>query len=313
MRVLLNIALAAATAYGLMLLAVFLMQSRLVYFPDVGRGHVSTPRAAGLDFESVQLRTSDGVTLDAWWVPAREQRGAVVMFHGNAGNISHRIGYLAMFNRFGYSALLIDYRGYGRSSGSPSEAGTYRDAEAAWRHLTADRKLRAQDIVIFGESLGAGVATWLAAHVSANECAGRPAARASERGAEPSAAIPPPTAPVAAGTSAPCPLAVILASAFTSVPDLGAKIYPWLPVRLLARIEYGNLARLRTIAVPVLIAHSRDDEIVPFAHGEALFAAARGPKQFLVMSGGHNEGFLFTRAEWAAAVGAFLERARQGG
>jgi fermentation-respiration switch protein FrsA (DUF1100 family) len=256
-------------AYALMLLLVFLFQSRLVYFPHVGRELIGTPRAAGLDFEDVRLRTADDVMLHGWWVPARDARGAVLILHGNAGNISHRTGYLTMFDRLGYSVLLVDYRDYGKSGGVPSEEGTYRDAEAAWLHLTEALEINPQDIVIFGESLGGGAATWLAAKYP--------------------------------------PRALVLASSFTSVPDLGAQIYPWLPVRLLARIKYDNLERLPTIAAPVLIAHSRDDEIVPFSHGEALFAAAREPKQLIVMSGSHNDGFLFARAEWAAALGAFLQ------
>jgi fermentation-respiration switch protein FrsA (DUF1100 family) len=104
------------------------------------------------------------------------------------------------------------------------------------------------------------------------------------------------------------PRALVLASTFRSVPDLGAQIYPWLPVRLLARITYDNLARIARVDAPVLIAHSRDDDVIPFAHGEALFAAAREPKQMLVLAGGHNDGFLFTRDAWIAAVGAFLDR-----
>ncbi len=271
---LVNILCSVLIAYALMLLLVFVFQSRLVYFPHVAGELVATPRAAGLDFEDVRLRTADNVMLHGWWVPARDPRGAVLIFHGNAGNISHRLGYLTMFAGLGYSTLIIDYRGYGKSAGGPSEEGTYRDAEAAWLHLSEARKISREDVVIFGESLGAGVATWLAAKYP--------------------------------------PRALVLASAFTSIPGLGAQLYPWLPVRLLARIHYDNLDRVASITAPVLIAHSRDDEIVPFAHGEALFAAAREPKQLVVMSGGHNEGFLFARSEWAAALGAFLERvARQ--
>ncbi len=271
MRELMHILSSVVIAYAVILVLVFLFQSRLVYFPQVARELVVTPRAAGLDYEDVQLRTDDNVMLHGWWVPARDARGAVLIFHGNAGNISHRIGYLTMFNRLGYSVLLIDYRGYGKSGGGPSEEGTYRDAGAAWLYLLETRKLQPQDVVIFGESLGGGVATWLAAKHP--------------------------------------PRALVLASAFTSVPDLGAQVYPWLPVRLLARIKYDNLERIAKIAAPVLIAHSRDDEIVPFSHSEALFAAAREPKKLLIMSGGHNDGFLFTRAEWATALGTFLEGA----
>lgn len=269
MRVMVNVLLAGAIAYAVILLLVFLFQPRLVYFPQVERELRATPRNVGLDYEDVVLHTADGEKLHAWWTPAREARGAVLILHGNAGNISHRLEYLSMFNRLGYATLLVDYRGYGRSSGAPSEVGTYRDAEAAWHYLIETRKLAAHDVVVFGESLGGGVATWLAAKYP--------------------------------------PRGLILASTFTSVPDLGAAVYPWLPVRWLARIDYNNLDHIGKITVPVLIAHSRNDEIIPIAHGEALFAAAREPKQFLTLSGGHNEGFLFARPEWAAAVGAFLE------
>ena len=273
MRSVLNIVLLPAIAYAVVLLLVFLFQSRLVYFPQFERELTATPRVVGLDYEDVTLHTADAEKLHGWWVPARDARGAVLIFHGNAGNISHRLDYLTMFNHLGYAVLIIDYRGYGKSTGTPSEAGTYRDADAAWQYLMETRKLKPQDVVVLGESLGGGVATWLAAKYP--------------------------------------PRALILASVFTSVPDFGARVYWWLPVRLLARIDYNSRERMPQITAPVLIAHSREDDIVPFAHGEALFAAAREPKQFLVMSGGHNDGFLFMREEWVAAVGAFLARAAQ--
>jgi len=270
MRVIINLLIAAAVAYALMILFVFLYQPRLVYFPQVERELTATPRAAGLDYEDVTLTTADNVKLHGWWVPSRNARGTILLMHGNAGNISHRLGYLTMFNRLGYSVLLFDYRGYGKSGGHPDEEGTYRDAEAAWLHLAATRNVAPRDIVMVAESLGGGVATWLALKYP--------------------------------------PRALVLASTFRSVPDLGAQIYPWLPVRLLARITYDNLARIARVDAPVLIAHSRDDDVIPFAHGEALFAAAREPKQMLVLAGGHNDGFLFTRDAWIAAVGAFLDR-----
>ena len=270
MRVIINLLIAAAVAYALMILFVFLYQPRLVYFPQVERELSATPRAAGLDYEDVTLTTADNVKLHGWWVPSRNARGTILLMHGNAGNISHRLGYLTMFNRLGYSVLLFDYRGYGKSGGHPDEEGTYRDAEAAWLHLAATRNVAPRDIVMVAESLGGGVATWLALKYP--------------------------------------PRALVLASTFRSVPDLGAQIYPWLPVRLLARITYDNLGRIAKVDAPVLIAHSRDDDVIPFAHGEALFAAAREPKQMLVLAGGHNDGFLFTRDAWIAAVGAFLDR-----
>lgn len=269
MRGVLNILVSAAIVYAVILLLVFLFQSRLVYFPEVERALVTTPAAAGLEFEDVKLATADGETLHGWWVPASGARGAVLIFHGNAGNISHRLGYLTMFHRLGYASFIIDYRGYGSSSGTPSEAGTYRDAEAALQYLTGPRQLAMHDIVLFGESLGGGVATWLAQRHP--------------------------------------PRALVLASTFTSAPDLGAQVYPWLPVRLLARIDYDNLKRVRQIAVPVLIAHSRDDDIIPFRHGEALFAAANAPKEFLELHGNHNDGFIYMREDWVRVLGVFLD------
>jgi len=262
-----------AAIYALVVAVMFLMQSRLVYFPEMAREIAATPRAYGLAFEDATIVTDDGERLAAWWVPAPAPaaRGVVLMFHGNAGNISHRLDYLTMFNGLGYSTLIVDYRGYGRSTGTPSEAGTYRDAEAAWRWLTVERGVAPADVVIVGESLGGAVAAWLAARVA--------------------------------------PRAVVLASTFTSLPDLGAQIYPFLPVRLVSRFSYDTLAAVRKIRAPLLVAHSRADDIIPYRHGQALYAAAREPKAFIELAGGHNDGFLFERPEWVAALAAFLERA----
>jgi fermentation-respiration switch protein FrsA (DUF1100 family) len=248
------------------------IQEKLVYFPDMGREMVATPAARGLAYEEEAIATSDGETLVAWWVPAREAKGTVLLLHGNAGNISHRIEYLAMFAGLGYSTLLVDYRGYGRSTGTPSEEGTYRDADAAWDWLTA-RGIAGHDVVLLGESLGGGVATWLAAKHP--------------------------------------PRALVLASTFTSIPDLAETIYPFLPVHALARIRYDSLARLAHIAAPVLILHSPEDEIVPYAHAERLYAAARGRKRLVQLAGGHNDGFVYTRGAWVDALAQFLEEARR--
>lgn len=265
-----NILIPVALAYAAVVALVFLFQSRLVYYPGIGREVTVTPQSYGLKFEPAEIRTADGETLQAWWVPAERPRGTVLLFHGNAGNISHRLDYLLMFNRLGHSTLIVDYRGYGRSSGTPSEDGTYRDAEAAWEYLRQARSVKQQDLVIAGESLGGGVATWLAAKVE--------------------------------------PRALLLFSSFTSVNDLGAEIYWFLPVRLISRMGYDNLRNLERIRSPLFIAHSRDDEIVPYRHGRRLFDAAREPKEFLEMRGGHNEGFVFARKEWVAQLGAFLDR-----
>ncbi len=261
-------------AYAGLAALIYFKQDALVFQAAMDRGFQATPASIGLRFDSLALTTDDGEKLDGWHVPAgtgMPARGLMIVFHGNAGNISHRLDYLRMFHDLGYASLILDYRGYGRSSGKPSEEGTYLDASAAWRHATQTLGYPAEKIALFGESMGGAVAAQLAA--------------------------------------ARQPAALVLASTFTSVPDLGAEIYPWLPVHALARIRYDTRERLGTIATPVLVIHSRGDDIIPFAHGERLFAAARPPKQFLEIEGGHNDGFIFGREAWVRRLDDFLHSA----
>lgn len=259
--------------YAAIVGVMYLAQDSLVYFPNMGREHAVTPAAQGMPYEDVSIRTEDGETLHAWWVPAPDARGAVLLFHGNAGTIAHRIDYARMFRALGHSTLLVEYRGYGRSTGTPSEEGTYRDALASWHWLTATQGVSERNVVMFGESLGGAVACWLAVRHR--------------------------------------PRALILASTFTSVSDLGSEVYPWLPVRLISRFRYDTRECLQKVTAPVLVVHSPRDDIVPFTHGERLYAAAREPKEFLEIAGGHNDGFVFIRPEWGKAIGAFLDRANR--
>jgi fermentation-respiration switch protein FrsA (DUF1100 family) len=261
-------------AYAGLAALIYFKQDALVFQAAMDRGYRATPAAIGLRFDALTLATEDGEKLDGWHVPAgtgTPARALVIVFHGNAGNIGHRLDYLRMFHDLGYASLILDYRGYGRSSGKPSEDGTYLDAAAAWNHATQVLGYPAERIVIFGESMGGAVAAQLAE---------------SRR-----------------------PAALVLASTFTSVPDLGAEIYPWLPVRALARIRYDTRERLASIAAPVLVIHSRGDDIIPFAHGERLYAAAKPPKQFLEIEGGHNDGFVFGREAWVRQLDDFLHPA----
>ena len=268
MRLMWHVLIVLAAAYGGLALLLVVFQSRLVFYPETGREIVATPAQFGLQYEDIRLKTSDGISLHGWYVPAAQPRGTVLFLHGNAGNISHRLDSVQMFHRLGYSTLIFDYRGYGNSGGTPGEQGTYRDAEAAWRYLTEQRHVPACRIALFGESLGGAVGAWLAVRQQ--------------------------------------PAALVIASGFTSVPDLAQHYYPYLPVRWLARIRYDTRAYLRSVAAPVLIAHSPEDDIVPFEHGRALFAAAHPPRQFLELAGGHNDGFIFMREAWVGALGNFL-------
>jgi alpha-beta hydrolase superfamily lysophospholipase len=147
----------ALTASAVSLGFLYWYQERLVYFPS--RVVEADPGVYGMAFESLSLTTDDGLEIQGWWVPAETPRATVLLLHGNAGNISHRLRTVAELNQLELSVLLIDYRGYGNSGGSPSERGTYLDALAAWRHLTETRGIAASEIIVLGRSLGGGVAT----------------------------------------------------------------------------------------------------------------------------------------------------------
>ncbi len=264
-----NSLLIIVLSYCCLVIFLYFYQNRLLFLPNLpSRAVEQSPSAVGLSYESVNLVTSDNTHLDGWFIPAPKERGVILFCHGNAGNISHRLDSLLLFHRLGFSTLLFDYRGYGRSQGSPSEAGTYLDVNAAWDYLTQERSVAPSRIIMFGRSLGAAVAAHQASLHS--------------------------------------PGALILESSFSSVPDLAAKLYPFLPVRWLSRLDYNVQQQLSAVSCPVLVVHSRDDEIIPFSHGRTLYAAANEPKQFLELRGGHNDGFLLAGKTYTEGLDEFL-------
>ena len=205
MRALMTLVTLLAVLYVALGLVLYLFQGSLVYLANLpGRALQAAPTDIGLDFEDVTIGTADGERLHGWFVPAPGARGTLLFFHGNAGNISHRLESIAIFHGLGLDVLIIDYRGYGQSSGSPSEAGTYADAQAAWKYLVEERGLPPDRIVVFGRSLGGAVGAWLA----------------SPRGG---------------GRQ---PAALIIESAFTSGADMARRLYPVYPARLLTRLRY---------------------------------------------------------------------------
>jgi fermentation-respiration switch protein FrsA (DUF1100 family) len=265
----LKVLLIVAGGYLLLVAIAYLAQPGLLYLPNVaGRELVATPRALGLNYEDVTLETSDGVSVHGWFVPG-ESRRVLLYFHGNAGNISHRLHTIRLFHELSLSVFIIDYRGYGQSGGKPTEDGLYRDAAAAWQHLTGERGIAPGDIILFGRSLGGSVAAWLAAQEK--------------------------------------PGALIVDSAFTSVPDIGQEVYPWLPVRMLSRFQHATLKYVAQAPCPVLVVHSRDDEIIPFHHGETIFSAVPGPKTFLEIRGGHNDAHATSAAAYYDGLRSFLD------
>ena len=257
-----------AAAYGLVLATIYLLQGRMLYLPNVpGRALTQTPAAERMDYEDVHIETADGVSLHGWFVPGATER-VVLFFHGNAGNISHRLASIRQFRNLELSVFIIDYRGYGQSEGRTTEAGLYRDADAAWRYLTEQRGVHPQNIVIFGRSLGGSVAAHLASRQE--------------------------------------PLALIVESSFTSVPDIAQEFYPWLPVRWLSRLNHATRDYVREVRAPLLVVHSRDDEIVPFRHGQAIFEAAPAAHTLLTLRGSHNDAHLLDERAYIEGIWRFL-------
>ena len=258
-------------------------EPRMLYYPS--RQIDQTPNQLGFKYEDITLTASDGVHINGWFLPAvasakaglpaevstkagRDKHFTILFFHGNAGNISDRFEKLEAFRDLGVHTLIIDYRGYGRSEGKPNEEGTYRDARAAYEYLTQQRQLAPRSIVAYGESLGSAVAADLASTVEVG--------------------------------------GLILEEAFTSVGDIGQKMFPFFPVRWLVRNKYDTLRKLPRIKVPLLIIHSRDDEFFDMRHAQRLLAAANQPKRLVELRGGHNDAFLVSALAYRAALQQFF-------
>ena len=259
---------AAILAYGLVILHIYRGQDLRVYRPD--RELITNPAEHGFDYERVTIRAADGVRLDAWYVPSPGARRTLLFFHGNTRNISYCIESIELFHRLGFNTLLFDYRGYGQSEGHVGERGTYLDAEAAWNYLLAERGHAPDDIVVLGRSLGAAIASHLAAHHT------------------------------------PCALAI--ESTFTSLVDLGAELHPWVPVRWISRHRYPVIENIKSVRCPVLVIHARDDELIPFHHGRSLYEAVPGEKVFLEIRGRHYDGFLATGSDYVDGLNEFFSR-----
>lgn len=244
-----------------------------VYHPN--RDFEVTAAALGRPFEDVYFQARDGTSLNGWFFPANpgSARGqwAALVCHGNAGNISHRLDLYRALLVTGVNVFAFDYRGFGRSAGTPGEEGTYLDGQAAHRWLRS-KGYPGSKIIAYGESLGGGIASELCLR--------------EETGG------------------------LILQSTFTSIPDIGKELYPWLPVRWISSIQYDTRGKLPRLKIPVLVMHGRDDEVIGFHHAERNFAAANEPKFFCELSGPHNNAG-WESPEFGEAVLKLLRAAQQ--
>ncbi len=237
-----------------------------LYFPD--RAMSAHPGTYGLAYEELRLMSSGGSLVHGWFIGLSESSPVILLSHGNAGNISHRLEKAVLLRKAGASVLLYDYQGYGRSEGVPSEKGSYADAAAAYAWLIREKKVPPHKIFFYGESLGAGPSIELAA-------------------SQPAAGL-------------------ILESAFSSVPDMAKVVFPGLPLEWLIRFRYDNLAKIGKIRCPLLVMHSPQDEIVPYSMGRRLFENAPQPKSFFDLKGDHNGGFLISGEAYVEALRRFL-------
>lgn len=262
--------LAGVGYFSFMLMLAF-FQKKYIYYP--AKDIITTPGLKGMEYEDVYFDSSDGVRLNGWYFPPPDAVGEVVLFcHGNADNISYFIDDVKMFKDLGLGVFIFDYRGYGRSFGQQSETGTYFDAEAAWKWLTTVKKVPPRRIIIVGRSLGGAIAAWLAKEQQ--------------------------------------PRALFLETAFTSIEDIAAKTHPFVPVRFFLRYKYSTLDYLLKVKAPVLVVHSKDDTVVPFVHGQKLYAAAPEPKRFIELSGSHRNCFFESVDLYINGIKDFLEDTR---
>ncbi len=255
---------------GIVLLA-SLFQGWLIFQPR--KRLQGDPTVIGLPYVDVWLRSSDDVRIHGWYIPSDRQGKTLLFFHGNAGNISHRLDSLAIFHDLGLNTLIVDYQGYGNSEGKPSEKTFYLDGNAAWNYLTGELNIPYGDIIVFGRSLGGAVAIELASRYS--------------------------------------PGGIILESSFSDMAEVASEHFPFLPIRWLLRHRFDLSEKIKWIECPALVIHSPNDEIIPFRFGERLFTDLPEPKIFVEIEGDHNTGFLLSIEKYRQGLWEFIRLLEQ--
>jgi fermentation-respiration switch protein FrsA (DUF1100 family) len=247
------------------------LENTFIYFPaKYPEGYWQIKNYPAI--EDCYFKAQDGVELHGWFAGNSNSQTTLLWFHGNAGNITHRLDNLLGLVQLRINVFIIDYRGYGRSEGCPSEMGLYCDAQAAYDYLVHTRQIPSRCIYLFGRSLGGAVAINLALN---NDCAG-----------------------------------AIVESSFTSLPDIGQNLYPFLSTKLITKItreRYDSLAKISRIKIPLLFIHGDADELIPIEHSRRLFEAANEPKEFYKVHGAaHNDLYLMGGKAYLNKIKAFV-------
>jgi len=266
-----TVALGFLIAYVIILLTIRMFESRIIFFPDVPDRLEGDWSPKGFPVQDTWLQTSDGVKLHAWWVASEGAKFTFLAFHGNASNIANRADIYKFLHTLPANVLAVEYRGYGRSEGNPSEKGVYRDAEAGLEYLVKTRGTDPRNIISYGQSLGSAVA----AHLAVEHPVG----------------------------------GVVLEAPFPSLSAMARRVFPFFPgAGVLVWRQFDTERALASIHTPVLVVHCTHDAVIPPEMEEAVFSAARPPKSILRVNGYcHEEASLVGPAEYQDQLRTFLQ------
>lgn len=246
-------------------------ENRFIFFPPRFPEGFPPARVLPSGLEEIWITTEDGVRLNAWFLANPARPTVLLWFHGNATNIGQQLDELETYSHLGTNILAVDYRGYGKSEGSPDEAGVYRDAEAAYRYLVDQRRFAPASIIVYGHSLGGAVAVDLATR---RECGG-----------------------------------LIVESSFTNTGEMARRMFHVPFIERLPRSRFDSLAKIARVRAPILVIHGTRDQVVPFSMGQRLYAAAHEPKSFLSVEGGEHDSIFTSGGEkYWERLQAFVNR-----
>jgi uncharacterized protein len=268
-RLLRSLVIAAVSALIIWTIVLMLFEDKFIYFPQkYPQGAYDQARTIP-NLRDCWIKTEDNVTIHAWFAPAESAKATLVLSHGNAGNISHRYLLLRSLQRHSFNVLMYDYRGYGRSEGTPTEAGIYKDGRAAYDYAASLPEAKAGPMILWGTSLGGAVAIDVATHRQ--------------------------------------PAGLILESTFTSAEDVARIAYPFLPVHFFMQTKLNSIEKIKTLTLPTLVIHGARDSIIPIGLGRKLFSAANAPKDFYeIPNADHNDTFFIGGEEYFNCIDRFI-------
>jgi fermentation-respiration switch protein FrsA (DUF1100 family) len=249
-------------------LGVKFYEKKMIFFPF--KDIEAFPSDYGIDFENIFFKTPDNIQINGWFIPSKSASKTILLFHGNAGNLSHRIEIIEMFSKLKVNSFIIDYRGYGKSNGKPSEKGIYIDAMASYEYLVNQKKIKPVNIIVYGKSLGTVVAIDLASKVKIDK--------------------------------------LIVDSGLTSAKDMSKIIFPFLPLDIFLSVKFDSINKIKKVNCPKLFIHSTHDKTIPFSMGQQLFNMAIEPKQFYQSTGTHNEFLYINKTSISKILANFINQ-----